>query len=68
MREQAGGLGKSTKDVSQDSYGGEGAKMETLQVGGGGGRAVCGQLSHIYSMHKCVKLPRTQSQSGEQRP
>ena len=62
----SGGLGKkNTKDTSQDRYGGEAAKMKPLQVGG---RAVCGQLSHLYSMYEGVKLLRTQSQSGEQRP
>lgn len=41
---------KALRDVSQDSYpGGESAKMKTPQVGGGGGLAVRGQLSHIYS-------------------
>lgn len=32
--------------MSQDGYGGEGAKKRTLQVGGGGDRAKHGQLSH----------------------
>lgn len=63
--------------MSQDSYGGEGAKMKMLQVGGGGGEAGCGQLSDIYSMCNGMKLLQTQSQSdlssfnyqnGEQRP
>lgn len=36
MREQASGLREALRDMSQDSYGGEGAKMRKLQVGGGG--------------------------------
>lgn len=48
MNKGAGvGLGKALRDMSQDSYGGEGAKMRMLQVGGGGGeRANHGQLLH----------------------
>lgn len=63
MNEGAGvGLGKALRYTSQDGYGGDGAKIKTLQVGGGGERAVCGYILHIYSIYKGVKLLGTQSQ------